>query len=72
MSQIAAGGLHTCARLNDSSLKCWGANEDGQLGIGNNLTSTWIPAFVVLGEGANSVLWSNHSNFACYGRDTSK
>ena len=31
---IAAGGVHTCALLDDKSLKCWGANGNGQLGLG--------------------------------------
>lgn len=33
--QITAGGNHTCALLSDQSVRCWGRNEDGQLGIGN-------------------------------------
>lgn len=32
---VAAGGLHTCAILNDDSVKCWGYNNYGQLGIEN-------------------------------------
>lgn len=36
---IVAGGLHTCAHLNDGSVKCWGMNLNGQLGVplGNQL-----------------------------------
>lgn len=30
--QLAAGGHHTCALLADASLRCWGANDAGQLG----------------------------------------
>ncbi|MSP26299.1 MAG: hypothetical protein EXR75_14315 [Myxococcales bacterium] len=33
--EIAAGLAHTCATLNDGSVKCWGYNGYGQLGIGN-------------------------------------
>ena len=31
---IAGGGYHTCAVLDDDSLKCWGRNDYGQLGLG--------------------------------------
>lgn len=33
--QLAAGYSHTCAILNDASVKCWGVNAYGQLGIGD-------------------------------------
>lgn len=32
--QIAAGGYHTCARLGDGAVRCWGRNDDGQVGSG--------------------------------------
>ena len=35
---VSAGTGHTCALLDDASLKCWGLNNYGQLGKGNKLT----------------------------------
>lgn len=34
---IAAGARHTCALLDDRSVKCWGDNARGQLGQGDTL-----------------------------------
>ena len=31
--EIAAGDYHTCARFDDNTLKCWGRNDVGQLGV---------------------------------------
>ena len=33
---ISSGSMHTCAILDDATLKCWGGNERGQLGVGTN------------------------------------
>lgn len=44
--EISAGGAHTCAILNDDTMKCWGANAAGQLLIGSTSAR---------GDGANEM-----------------
>ncbi|MFN3199957.1 MAG: thrombospondin type 3 repeat-containing protein [Bradymonadia bacterium] len=34
-TQVSVGALHACAVLDDQTLKCWGYNGYGQLGLGN-------------------------------------
>ncbi len=35
---IAAGEFHTCAVIDDGSVRCWGGNAAGQLGQGNTIS----------------------------------
>jgi alpha-tubulin suppressor-like RCC1 family protein len=43
---IALGGFHTCALLDDSTIKCWGRNDLRQLGLGDTLTRGATPGTV--------------------------
>jgi len=69
---IAAGGNHTCARLNDGSVKCWGNNTYGQLGLGDTSArgdatgemGDALPA-VNLGTGKTAVSIAAGDNYTC-------
>ena len=70
---IAAGFAHTCAILSrDSSVKCWGDNKHGQLGIGDNLSrgnvkgemGDFLPT-VNLGTGRSAVSITAGDGFTC-------
>ncbi|MDI1447503.1 RCC1 domain-containing protein [Polyangium sp. 6x1] len=37
VTQLVAGGLHTCALFASGAVRCWGGNEYGQLGQGHTL-----------------------------------
>jgi hypothetical protein len=59
---VATGERHSCARLSDSNVKCWGANNLGQLGIGPTPATTSTPTAVSgLGPIINLTAGSNHS-----------
>jgi alpha-tubulin suppressor-like RCC1 family protein len=60
--QIAPGGDHTCALLNDGTVWCWGAGGSGQLGDGSTSNSA-IPVEVT---GLGSVVQIASANaFSC-------
>jgi alpha-tubulin suppressor-like RCC1 family protein len=64
---ITAGGDHTCAKLDDGSIRCWGKNNKGQLGNGSK-TNSAVPVAVAAAAGPSyskvKVEKGNgHSNF---------
>ena len=63
---IAAVGDHTCAIMTTSSVRCWGHNNDGQLGNGHEIgpfRAEAVPSEPVLLEGAVVAIGSglNHT-----------
>ena len=61
---VCAGFSHSCARLADGSVKCWGSNESGQLGRdaeGNTLSPEPVP----LGDGVKVTALSCGNQFTC-------
>ena len=60
---VVLGSDHTCAILDDDSLKCWGDNNGGEVGDGST-TNRSSPVAVNLGDGRtakNVVLGSDHT-----------
>jgi alpha-tubulin suppressor-like RCC1 family protein len=58
---VAAGYYHTCARLSTGDIKCWGRNDEGQLGYpgAGNVGDDEIPAsmpFVDVGGPVNQLV----------------
>jgi alpha-tubulin suppressor-like RCC1 family protein len=51
---VAAGFAHTCALLSDGAVRCWGANEHGQLGDGSR-NDSGVPVAVALPASATAV-----------------
>jgi E3 ubiquitin-protein ligase HERC3 len=43
--RIEAGGLHTCALLDNAKVACWGSNEGGRLGLGTFSSDPSSPVF---------------------------
>mgnify|MGYP002621977476 CR=1 FL=1 len=60
--QVSAGPTHTCGIKADNTLWCWGANDFGQLGTGDNTART-VPARVGSNAGWTSV--SAGDGFTC-------
>lgn len=61
--KLSAGGSHTCAILTDGSLWCWGANDYGQLGLGDK-TNRSSPVRVGTATNWRSVA-ASENDFTC-------
>lgn len=57
--EVAAGTNHTCARLADNTVMCWGHDNAGQLGRGVQVDQSGEPAFVVDESGMAGTKLSN-------------
>ena len=67
---ITAGASHTCAVLDDGSVRCWGLNDTGQLGTGNRVSigdneAPGSVAPVNLGPGRTAVAISAGGDHTC-------
>lgn len=62
---IAAGDYHTCALLDDGSIRCWGDNAQGQLGLGDVDDRSSALATVDLGVGRRAISITAGSQHTC-------
>ncbi len=53
-TSLSAGGSHTCARISDGTLRCWGLGTSGQLGNGLQVSGN-VPTTVSTLSSATSV-----------------
>ena len=61
---IRTGSNHTCALLNDNTVKCWGANSNGQVGD-RSTTDRTSPVAVPLGSGRTATAIHAKGNYTC-------
>ncbi len=79
-SAVSLGTQYTCALLDDSTVKCWGRNTEGQLGLGNTTAQSSPAGTVDLGTGKTALAVSaghyhacallNDNTVKCWGRNT--
>ncbi|WP_437967144.1 hypothetical protein WMF04_47635 [Sorangium sp. So ce260] len=79
---VAAGAQHTCVLLDDDRIKCWGRNNDGQLGLGDltqrggtlGTKPELVPTVQLdnLDDKAKAIVAGDHHTCAILGDDTVK
>jgi alpha-tubulin suppressor-like RCC1 family protein len=75
---VAAGGSHSCARLEDGKVRCWGLNSSGQLGDGTtneshtavyvNVNEIGTATAIAVGNAHSCALLSDY-NVRCWGQN---
>ena len=64
-TSVALGYWHACALLNGGAVKCWGANDHGQLGDGTN-TSSNVPTTSSTSRRRRASRWASRTRGARY------
>lgn len=59
--ELHAGDFHSCARYKDGTVRCWGHNDEGQVGAGEELVLS--PTLVAQAEGAIDL--ATAASFSC-------
>jgi alpha-tubulin suppressor-like RCC1 family protein len=73
---LALGQEHTCARMADGSVECWGSNAIGQLGIGGGESSPTprrvdlaMPVAGLAAGGHHTCGWAERGSWSCWGQN---
>jgi alpha-tubulin suppressor-like RCC1 family protein len=64
-TSISVGHSHTCAILDDGSVKCWGSNDYGQLGDGTTVNRVAPTSTASLGAGRTATSIAVGTSFSC-------
>lgn len=75
LSRVAAGDSHSCAVTADGHVKCWGSNDNGQLGDGTfarRPSATTVPGLervtaVATGSGSHTCALTDAGAVKCWG-----
>ena len=79
VTEIAAGGDSTCARLTDGRVFCWGANGTGALGDGTTTSRGFAAAVTGISDAAGlfvgrgvACAWRTSGALLCWGRNADR
>jgi alpha-tubulin suppressor-like RCC1 family protein len=80
VAEVAAGGIHTCARLETGAVRCWGSAANGRLGYANAITigddeapsvagdlDLGGPAIMLRGRGSHTCALLDSKAVRCWG-----
>lgn len=63
---VSVGSSHTCAILDNGSVKCWGRNIEGQLGYGDSTPRNKPESYVLdLGASRTAISITSSANHNC-------
>ncbi|MFO7575356.1 MAG: hypothetical protein R6W67_09385, partial [Bacteroidales bacterium] len=71
VSKVALGYYHTCVLLGSGTVRCWGKNQNGELGRGGAMSdySVSIASVTNLGAGVKDIVSGGNHSCAILSRD---
>ncbi|MCB0977641.1 MAG: hypothetical protein KDB02_09300 [Acidimicrobiales bacterium] len=77
-TSVSAGGGHSCALMNDATVRCWGSDLDGELGDGRHIDRAYAAPVSDLTDVAQVSVGADHTcarridgTAACWGANSS-